>query len=115
MTILRERVAWSRAKPPSETRASADLTPDEQQNAKAALAFLVKRYGSRKLAEAMSSRRGTLFYAAGKRGTVSAGVALRAARAAKVPLEAILSGAWPPTGMCPTCGHVAEHDDRGQP
>jgi|CZKU01.1.fsa_nt_gi hypothetical protein len=46
MPILRERVVWSRARRPTETRASADLTPNEQRNAKAALVFLAKRFGA---------------------------------------------------------------------
>jgi hypothetical protein len=116
MPILRERVAWSRARPPTETRASADLTPDEQRNAKVAIAFLMKRHGTLgKLAEAMGAKAGTVKVAAGKRGKVSAGIALRAARAAKVPVEDILTGAWPPPGMCPTCGRSAEHDVQREP
>ena len=116
MPILRERVAWSRARPPTETRASADLTPDEQRHVKAAIAFLAKRYGSyRKLAETTGTKRATLIQAASKRGSVSAGIALRVSRAAGVPLESILSGAWPPAGACPHCGRSAEHDDRGKP
>jgi hypothetical protein len=116
MPILRERVAWSRARPPTETRASADLTPDEQARVRVAIVFLRTRFGTYpKLASAMEVNLRTLTLAASRRGTVSAGIALRAARAAKVPVETILTGAWPPPGMCPTCGRSAEHDDRGEP
>jgi hypothetical protein len=116
MPILRERIAWSRATPPDKTRTSSDLTPDEQRHVKAALAFLVRRHGSyAKLATVAGTKRATLVLAGGKRGTVSAGIALRVARAAKVPLEDILSGAWPKPGACPTCGRSAEHDERGKP
>lgn len=82
-----------------------ELTEDERQCVKAALVFLRRRYGTwTALAKAMGIKRATVLYAAGKRGSVSAGVALRAARAAAVPLEDVLSGAWPKPGMCPYCG-----------
>lgn len=101
MPILRERVAWSRLKAPR----GADLTPDEQGATKTALAFLLRRFGTwPALAAAMGLKQNTLRYAAGKRGSVTAGVALRAARAAGVPLEDVLSGRWPTATMCPHCG-----------
>jgi hypothetical protein len=101
MAVLRESVSWSR---PGKTR-GPDLSPEETAHVKAALAFLGKRLGTwRALAKATGLKKGTLGYAASKRGGVSAGVALRVARAAKVQLEDILSGAWPKPGMCPHCG-----------
>jgi hypothetical protein len=101
MPILRERVAWSRPKAPR----GPDLSPEERQRVKVALAFLLVRFGKQKaLADAMGLKKATVAYAASKRGGVTAGVALRAARAAGVPLEDILSGAWPKPGMCPHCG-----------
>jgi hypothetical protein len=104
-TILRSRVAWAKPREQAETRTSSDLTPTEQANVKAALHFLAKRFGTfRALAEAMGSKRKTVMYAAMKKAGVSAGIALRAARAAGVPLEDLLSGAWPSAGACPHCG-----------
>ena len=104
-TILRSRVAWTKPRPPTETRRSSDLTPEEQANAKAALRFLAKRHGTiAKLAEAMGAKPRTVKYALERRGRVSAGLALRAARVAGVPLEDVLAGRWPVTGTCPHCG-----------
>ena len=48
MGILYERKSWRKARPPTETRRSSDLTPDEQANVRRALAVLVRRLGSRK-------------------------------------------------------------------
>jgi hypothetical protein len=105
VTILRERSVWRKPRPANETRRSSDLTPEEQKNAKVALRFLAKRHGTaRELAAAMGARFATVADAMLSRGTVSAGIALRAARVARVPLEDVLSGAWPPVGACPHCG-----------
>jgi hypothetical protein len=105
-TILRSRVAWTKPRDPTETRRSSDLTPEEQANVKTALRFLAKRQGTyQKLAAAMRVNRETLKLAA-HRGRVSAGVALRAARAAGVPMEDVLGGRWPAAGTCPHCGRA---------
>jgi hypothetical protein len=98
---------WSRPRDPSKPRRSSDLTPDEQANARAALRVLRLRYGTtRKLAEALSANTTTIKAALAKRGKPTAGTALRAARLAGVPLESLLSGAWPPEGACPHCGRT---------
>jgi hypothetical protein len=105
--ILSEPKRWSRPRDPSKTRRSSDLTPEEQANAKAALRVLRSRYGTApKLAEALSANEKTLAEALAKRGKPSAGLALRAARLAGVPLEDVLSGAWPAAGSCPHCGRA---------
>jgi hypothetical protein len=101
MPVLRERIGWSRPRRPR----GPDLTPDEATHVKAALAFLAARYKTwPALAVAMGLKLATVRYAACKGKGVSAGVALRAARAAGVPLEELLAGTWPPTGACPVCG-----------
>jgi hypothetical protein len=101
MAILKEATRW---RAPKASR-GPDLTADEQVRVKVALAFLAKRHGTfATLAKAMGLKRATVLYAASKRGSVTAGVALRAARAAKVPLEDILSGTFPKAGSCPMCG-----------
>ncbi len=101
MPVLRERVAWSRPKAPR----GPELTDDERVHVKATLAFLLARLGSwDAVAKATGLKKATLQYAASKKAGVSAGVALRAARAAGVPLEDVLSGAWPKPGVCPRCG-----------
>jgi|SRR5580692_12330026 hypothetical protein len=100
MAILREAMRWRVAKAPR----GPDLSQDEQKHVKTALAFLAKRYGTwGDLAKAMGLKRDTVVYA-GRKGAATAGVALRAARAARVPLEDVLSGTFPKAGSCPMCG-----------
>lgn len=102
MTILRTTKQWSR---PSQRHRLEDLTPDEQGRVRAALVFLSRRFGSwEALAKVMNVKVGTACYSGGQNSKPSAGIALRAARAAGVPLEDILSGAFPPAGACPSCG-----------
>jgi len=104
MTVLTKLETWEKSRALTTTRRSSDLTLQEQQNVKVALRFLAKRFVTyRKLAEAMGAKRDTVMLA-GHSGAVSAGIALRATRVAGVQVEAILSGVWPPTGMCPHCG-----------
>lgn len=104
MPVLAQRVSWRLAKPPRAV-GSADLSPEEQERARVAIRFLVKRFGTwGKLAAAMKANVQTVRFAVSARGAVSAGVALRAARAAGVPLEDVLSGAWPSATACPHCG-----------
>ena len=101
MAILRERVAWTRPR----ARRGPDLSPEEAGHVKEALAFLAKRYGTwRELAKAMGLKSDTIEYAASERGGVTGGMAIRTARAAGVPVEDVLSGAFPKPGVCPHCG-----------
>jgi hypothetical protein len=105
MVILQERTEWSRPK----ARRGPDLSPDEVKAVvKAALAFLAKRYRFlAKLAGVMGLKAATVIYAASKRGGVTAGAALRAARAAAVTLEDILMARCPNPRACPHCGRDA--------
>lgn len=104
MAILRERTVWRKTRPANETRRSTDLTPAEQENVRVALRFLAKRYGDyTKLAAAIGAHRETVQRPARNARTVTAGLALRLARVAGVPLEDVLSGAWPTAGACPHC------------
>jgi hypothetical protein len=104
MPILTERVEWSRPRKPR----SPELSLDEQANAKLAVRFLRARLGSWvTLAERTGLSVAILRHSTAKRGRVSANVVLRVARAAGVPLEDVLLGAWP-GNACPTCGHVTE-------
>jgi hypothetical protein len=101
MAILRETVGWSKPK----ARRGPDLSPEEAARVKAVLRFLAKRHGTwAALAKAMDVKHVTIRHAAEERGGVSAGVALRAARVAGVPLEDVLAGHWPTPTMCPICG-----------
>jgi hypothetical protein len=107
MPILTKTITWRRPRPPNETRGANDLTPEEQDHVRAALRVLRARFGSwPNLAKAMRAGRGHLQKIVGGSGTPSAGLALRAARAAGVPMEDVLSGAWPKPGACPMCGRV---------
>ena len=100
MAVLTHPVSWRRT---AKRDVESDLSPQERANVRKALQFLAKRYGTyAKLADAMKAKRATIL--AANRGTVSAGIALRASRAAGVPLEAILTGAWPKPTACPHCG-----------
>ncbi len=84
------------------------VTPDEQANAKVALRFLRTRAGSWvALAKMTSVTVATLRYTASMRGEVGADIALEIARLAGVPVEEILTGAWPKDGACPYCGAVS--------
>lgn len=81
------------------------MSPEEAERVKAALRFLAKRHGTwRALSEAMGVKMATIQYAARKGKGVSAGVALRTARAAGVPAEDVLSGSFPKLGVCAHCG-----------
>jgi hypothetical protein len=105
VAILRERTVWRKPRPANETRRSSDLTPEEQKNVKAALRFLAKRHGTKRvLAAAMGAAFATVATAMEPHRAVSAGIALRAARVAGVSVEDVLSGAWPIAGSCPHCG-----------
>jgi hypothetical protein len=106
MAILRERKVWTRPKPVRTTAVPDDLTPEECERVRAALAFLRAKHGSwRALALAMGIKPDTLEEAAKRRGRrPTAGLALRAARVAGVCVETVLSGAWPAAGACPHCG-----------
>ena len=103
MPILNERRTWRRPHPSDTPRNSSDLTPDEQVNIRVAVRFLRKRMGGMmQLASAMGSKLGTL--TAAMHLSVSAGIAVRVARAAGVPLEEILAGRWPAATTCAYCG-----------
>jgi hypothetical protein len=95
---------WRKPRPANVTRRSTDLTPEEQDNARRALRFLAKRLGdTSKLAKAMGAHRETVQRPV-RGAVVTAGIALRAARVAGVPLDDLLGGVWPQEGACPHCG-----------
>jgi hypothetical protein len=106
MAVLTKRETWAKSRPQNETRKASDLTPEEQRHARKALHFLRAKLGSwPKLAAAMKVRAPTLCTVSRGRA-VTAGLALRAARLAGVPVEDVLSGAWPKAGSCPHCGRL---------
>jgi hypothetical protein len=104
MPTLTKRVEWSRPRKPR----SSELSLDEQANAKAAVRFLRVRLGSwADLAAKTDLSEAILTHSVARQSRITANVALRVARAAGVPLEDILRGAWPGKA-CPLCGHVTE-------
>lgn len=105
MAILTERKTWRRHPERQGTHSRATLTPDEQKNVGAALRFLrVKLGGGSALRRALGVSGPVVDRATGKRGLASASLAVRAARAAGVPVDDVLTGRFPPAGSCPHCG-----------
>lgn len=90
----------------NETRRTSDLTPEEQANVRRALHVLRRRLGSYEaLAKAMRANGRTLEQY-GSKAAPSAGIAIRLARLAGVPVDDVLTGAWPVAGACPHCGRI---------
>lgn len=107
MRTLTERKLWRRH-PATDARSRPGvLTPSEQDNVRRALRQLRRRFGShRDLAEALGTTPKSLENALSRSRKPSIALAFQAARAAGVPLEDLLSGAWPAPGACPMCGSV---------
>jgi hypothetical protein len=104
MAVLAHPKTWQRPAAIVRVR-PVDLTPEERANLARALRFLRVRAGSgAKLAALLGVARQTTDRAMGKRAAGGAFLALRAARLAGVPVEAVLGGAWPPEGACAHCG-----------
>ena len=82
-----------------------DLTPEEQTHVRTALCFLRARCGGwAPLAKVLHVKCRTLSNVA--RGcTIGPTVAFRVARLAKVGVDDVLAGKFPPPGTCPHCGH----------
>lgn len=85
------------------------LTATEKRHLRATLTNLARAYGSWKcLAHVMGMHHGSLHSAAHPtRPRGSPGVALAAARAGRMSIEAVLGGKLSAAGRCPTCGHKA--------
>ncbi|MGH7294243.1 MAG: hypothetical protein ACRELB_04895 [Polyangiaceae bacterium] len=88
-----------------------DLTDKEQTHVRTALKFLRTRCGTwAALSKAL--RFGEDTTAAIVRGrVVSPLVAFRVARLARVGVDDVITGKYPPAGACPHCGHVKGDDD----
>lgn len=81
----------------------SDLTTQEQANVRAALRFLHARCGGwAPLAKALRFTTRTL------QAPATPALALRVARLAKVGVDDVLAGRFPPAGTCPHCGHRSE-------
>lgn len=110
MTVLRVKQTWKREKPakkPGAARPIEQLTPDEQTNVRKALRVLRTRYRTLlATAEALETSYGTIERVSRGRRKPTAGLAIRVARAAGVPVDDVLSGAFPEPGACPMCGRL---------
>ncbi len=81
-----------------------DLTTAEQTNVRTALRFLRARCGTwANLGKAIRFKDLTLSNVANGR-TVTPALAFRVARFAKVGVDELLAGKYPPVGTCPHCG-----------
>jgi hypothetical protein len=105
MGILRERKVWKKPTEARGTRRLDRLSPEQVANVRAAMKVLAIRFGSvAGVARAMGTTRRTLEHMLGRAGKPSAGLAVHAARLAGVPVEDVLTGAFPKPGACPMCG-----------
>lgn len=106
MAILRERQVWKRVDHRRAWNSVNTLSHDEQAHVRVALLTLHARHGSwETVARIMNVHEENLLrLATSARHPPSAGIALRAARLAGVPVEDVLSGAFPGRKACPACG-----------
>ena len=90
---------------------ASSLTDPEQANVRAAMRYLRVKCGSW-YAMARACRLGDSTVSNAVRGEkqVSAEMAFRVARFARVGLDELLSGRFPPPGTCPFCGHRKEEE-----
>lgn len=84
----------------------SDLSFEEQANVRAALRFVRARSGAEPLARALGfTRKGLGKVFGGK--PISVRVVFRLARLISVPMDDLVSGKFPPAGVCRHCGHAA--------
>jgi hypothetical protein len=87
----------------------SDLSAEEEKNVRAALHFLHLRSGRwATLGRALRFHGYNLSNMANGHRAVSAKVVLRIARLAGVGLDDVLSGKYPPAGVCAHCGRTSE-------
>jgi hypothetical protein len=89
----------------------SDLSAQEQDHVRTALRYLRARAGLRSwdpLGKALRLKPDSLAKVVAERRGVSAGLAFRVARLAKVGVDELLAGKFLPAGTCPRCGYCAE-------
>lgn len=85
---------------------TADLTPDEERNVRTALKFLYQRCGAwEPLSKALGTSSDMLSRITCGMRPVPARLVFRVARFAKVGVDDVLTGRFPPEGTCPNCGY----------
>jgi hypothetical protein len=104
MAILTAKQIWRRNPEPEPKQLGNRLNPAERENVRQALVYLVGRHPSRDAAvAAISLSLEALIKGMSKCRAQTYRLACIVARAADVPVEKILSGAWP-GDRCPHCG-----------
>lgn len=85
---------------------TADLTLEEQEHVRNALAFLhVKLESWKSLGKLLHFDQTTLMHVVSDRRAVCASMAFRVARVVGVGIDDLLAGKWPEPGTCPRCGY----------
>jgi hypothetical protein len=85
----------------------SDLTKEEQANVRAALVFLRARCGSwANVAKALKLGESSPGNIVSGHATAGPLVVFRIAKFAKVGVDDVLTGSFPPAGTCPHCGHA---------
>jgi hypothetical protein len=81
------------------------FTQDELVNIRRTVRFLIKRYrsGSR-LAAAIGTSSDSIYKVSQRRAFISPSVVFRIAHLARVSVDDIVSGRWPPPSVCHLCG-----------
>lgn len=88
------------------TRKSPDLSAEEEFNVRAALRFLHFQCGGWKpLSKPLRYSHSALSKVMGGGRAVTANLVFRIAKLAKIGVDDILSGRYPPPGTCPNCGY----------
>jgi hypothetical protein len=91
-----------------------DLSAQEQANVRTALRFLRARCGGwAPLAKVLRFKDTTVANVANGRVATPV-LAFRIARLARVGVDDVLTGKYPPPGTCPHCGHQKEAADAAE-
>lgn len=107
MAILRVAQSWRRPSAKRRTDRLERLDDEQTVNVGAAMQALKTKLGSWKdLAASIGVSKQTMNRLAHGHTKPSAGLALRLARLAEVPVEDVLSGKYAKAVLCPHCGQV---------
>lgn len=106
MAVLEAKKTWKAKRPHRSKERASDITKEEAEHVRAAMAILRVRHGGSwtTLAAAMGLHTSVVVRAMSGKTSPSGGMAIRAARLAGASVDDLLSGAWPKPGMCPMCG-----------
>jgi hypothetical protein len=103
MSILTKKQVWHRRPIDQRSKRTNALSVVEQANVRRALLFLGGQLRSpAALAEALETTEAALWKMRSPRRAPSMKLAQLVARAADIPVDAVLTGEWP--RVCPACG-----------